>query len=151
MKNINRLSAFQKHAPPATVSKQLVNTNNYTQPATTPSSRNSISTCFQSDELQDVHIPTEQSIVHLLSRNVSDRSLELSSDGKQDECLSENDPSIVSKDAYRKIKDEDIDLQKLQAAKPTPHKSKNIFSFFVLSSDTYLDIEKLLFAVLQVL
>ena len=133
MKSTNGLCAFQKHIPPATVSKQLVKTSYYTQPATTPSSRNSISTCFQSDELQDVHIPTEQSIVHLLSRDVSDRSMELSSDGNPEDYLSENDPTMASKDGYRKIKDEDIDLQKLQAEKPAPHKSENIFSFFVLS------------------
>ena len=115
-----------------TTAKQQIKKRCHPPPSTTPSSRNSVSTSFLSDELQDVHIPTAQSVVNEITNDVNGGLLELIPDMKEDKSVSKDELYMDSK---KRMNDEDTALKVAQDQKPMPHKGEYVLfgSFYTMT------------------
>ena len=71
-----------------------------------------------------MHIPTVQSVLNEIARDVNACSVELSSDIKQDQIIPNDEKIVDTKNTSKNVNDQDITIQKTQAQIPQPSKGK---------------------------
>ena len=116
--------------PLITTAKLPIKKSCYPSISKASSSRNSVSTCFMSDELQDIHIPTEQSIVNEITKDMNVCSLEFIPDMKEDKNISKDELFMVNEKTSRRMDDEETDLKRVQEEKPIQRKGECVFESY---------------------
>ena len=108
---------FKNHVTANNAKRNFTKKTSYPPPVASPSSQNSVSTCFESGELQDVHIPTEQSVLNEIIRDELERAIEASPDAQRTDVNKEEEQPMVEKQSNK-----ESDAQKLEIQKQKPRK-----------------------------